>query len=67
MFAVIPSLYLETKLRTNSATASGQTPPKQTVATTYPRTTSQQRTPNQISPSLDKNIEVTSTEVYSGT
>jgi hypothetical protein len=65
MFAVIPSLYLESKLRTSSASPSGQTPPRQTVASIYSRTTPQQLTPNKISPSVDNNIKPT--EKNSGT
>jgi hypothetical protein len=67
MFAVISSLYLESKLRTNSASASGQTPPKQTVVSIYPRMTPQQLTPNKISPLVDNNLQIKSTKLNSGT
>jgi hypothetical protein len=68
MFAVIPSFYLETKLRTNSASTSGQTPPKQTVASLSPRTTSQQQlTPIIISPLLENYLQKTLTKINSGT
>jgi hypothetical protein len=58
MFAVMPCLYLESKLRTNSATASGQTPPKQTVASIHSRTSTQHLLPNKLSPSVDKNLHL---------
>ncbi len=67
MFAVIPCLYLESKLRTYSATASGQTPPKQTVASIDPRSKPQQLTPNKLSPSVDNSLPIKPTEIYSGT
>lgn len=74
-FAVARSLCLETKLRTTSATvttsssttASGQTPPKQTIPSIYPRTNSQQLTPNKTSPPTDKTVEAKTAEVYAGT
>lgn len=67
MFAVIPSLYLESKLRTNSASSSMQTPPKQTVASIYPRTSSQRLTPNKTSPFVANTTQLKPTEKYSGT
>jgi hypothetical protein len=67
MFAVIPSLYLESKLRTNSANASGQTPPKQTVVSINPRMSPQQLTANTLSPSVHKNLHIKSSEFNSGT
>lgn len=67
MFAVIPSLYLESKLRTYSATASGQTPPKQTVASIYPRTSLQQLTPSKLSPTVDNNSPFKPIKINSGT
>ncbi len=67
MFAVNPSLYLESKLRTNSASASGQTPPKQTIGSTYLRTSSQQLTPNKIFPLVDNNLQLKPTRIHSGT
>lgn len=66
MFAVTPPLYLESKLRTNSASSGVQTPPKQTVASMYPRTSSQQLTPNRNSPSLSNNPQLKPTENYFG-
>lgn len=66
MFAVIPPFYLESKLRTNSASSSVQTPPKQTIASMHPRTSSQQLTPNKISPSLNDSVQLKPTENYSG-
>jgi len=67
MFAVIPFFYLEAKLRTNSASTSGQTPPKQTVASLSPRTTLQQLTPIKISPLLENYLQKTPTKLNSGT
>ena len=67
MFAVIPFLYLESKLRTNSATVSGQTPPKQTVVSINPRTSPQQLLAKTVSPSAHKHLHIKSSEVNSGT
>jgi len=61
MFAVTPSFYLECKLRTNSANASGQTPPKQTVVSVCPHTTPQQLTPNNLSSPVDNNSPIKNT------
>jgi hypothetical protein len=66
MFAVKPSLYLESKLRTNSASASGQTPPKQIVIPIHAGTSSQQLAPNKTSSPLDKNSQNRPTKIHSG-
>jgi hypothetical protein len=67
MFAVMPFLYLESKLRTSSASSSGQTPPRQTIVSIYPRTSLQQLTPNKLSPSVGNSSQQKPTRIHSGT
>ena len=64
---MIPSLYLESKLNTNSTSTIKQALPKTFVASIHPRTTLQQLTASNIYSKVDGSLQTNITEIKSGT